>query len=127
MKMNRIIIAAAIGSTVALSGCAPALSSLSSLSSGFGDNQKAAQVTPGVAVDVTPVGSVGGSFLSGTQPGDDIIVKTFTNPPQMLSIVQPIKTGAAAITAGERVGVTTRDGNTRVIPIPDYTPAKPHN
>lgn len=124
MNRKTSVTAAVLAVTAALSGCAP--SQMSSFSSGLGFNsdqqQQAAQVTPGRVVSVSPVGSVGGGFLSGTHPGEDIVVRTFTQPAQMLSVIQPLKSGAPAFTAGEAVGVTTRNGNTRVIPLPGYMP-----
>lgn len=124
MNMNRkVAFAASVLVVAALSGCAPSqLSSL--LPSGFNGNQQQtpAQVTPGVVVSVSPVGQVGGGLFSGTKPGEDVIVKTDTNPPQMLSIIQPIANGQAAFTQGERVGVVSSNGGgTRVIPLPNAT------
>ena len=123
MKMNRkVAVLAGIVVVAALSGCAP--SQLSSfLPSSFNGNQSQtpARVMPGTVVSVSPVGSVGGGFFSGTQPGEDIIVKTDTQPPQMLSIIQPLESGTPAFTSGEQVGVVySSNGNgTRVIPLPN--------
>ncbi|MDA8377344.1 MAG: hypothetical protein M0Z50_09865 [Planctomycetia bacterium] len=114
----------AVAAAAMLAGCAP--SQLSSfLPSGFNSNQSQspARVMPGVVVSVAPAGDVGGGLFSGTKPGEDIIVKTDTMPPQMLSIIQQIQSGQAAFTTGEHVGVVySNTGNgTRVIPLPNAT------
>lgn len=125
MNMKKqIIVVASLAVVAALSGCAPSqLSSL--LPSGFNGNQQQtpAQVTPGVVVSVSSAGDIGGGFFTGTHPGIDIVVRTDTQPPQMLSIVQPIQSGTPAFTQGERVGVVyNSNGNgTRVIPLPNAT------
>jgi len=66
-----------------------------------------ARVTPGIVVAVSPA-----------NPGQDIVVKTFAHPAQMLSDVQPIN---HAFAAGETVGIATRHGKASVIPLPGYT------
>lgn len=118
---KQITITASLITVAMLSGCAPSQLSFLQLHS----DQHAAQVTPGRIVSVAPVASVSAGFLSGHKPGEDIIVRTFTQPRQMLAIVQPIKPSAAAFTPGETVGVATRNGASRVIALPGYTPGWP--
>ena len=120
--MNRKIVISAVSISLiaALSGCAPIpLSSIASTFNGNSDQRQAGTVTPGVVVSTSPVASVGGGLFSGTRPGEDIVVRMDTNPPQMLSILQPLKSGGTAFTAGESVGVVTRGDRSHVVPLPD--------
>jgi len=120
--MNRkISIAASLLAAASLSGCAVAPGVSSFLPTNFTQQQQqAAKVTPAIVVSVSPA-SVGG-FWGKARQGQDIVVKTLTQPAQMLSVVQPQKPGAPVLTMGEQVGVVTRNGNAHVIPLPGYSP-----
>lgn len=123
---KKITLAVSIVAIIALSGCAPAQIA-AFIPAGLRPIQQQnvpAQVTPGKIVTVTPVAHVSAGFFAQKQPGVDVIVKTDTSPPQMLSIVQPTTPSSPAFTAGERVGVVyTPGGKTHVIPLPPRTPA----
>ncbi|WP_031571803.1 hypothetical protein [Acidithiobacillus thiooxidans] len=128
-KTNKKItlpIVASIAAIAALSGCTPAQIN-AFVPSGLTPIQQQnvpSQVTPGEVVTVTPVAHVSAGLFAQRQPGVDVIVKTDTSPPQMLSIVQPVRPGSPAFTQGERVGVVyTPGGKTHVIPLPTRTPA----
>ncbi|WP_139113744.1 hypothetical protein, partial [Acidithiobacillus thiooxidans] len=119
-------LAASIAVIAALSGCAPAQLT-EFIPAGLTPIQQQtvpSQVTPGEVVTVTPVDHVSVGLFAQRQPGVDVIVKTQTAPPQMLSIVQPTTNGSPAFTAGERVGVVYSNdgGQMHVIPLPPRTP-----
>lgn len=124
-KKITLTLVASLAAVAALSGCAPAQIA-AFIPSGLRpiQQQTAQQVTPGEVVTVTPVDHVSVGLFAQRQPGVDVIVKTQTAPPQMLSIVQPTTNGSPAFTAGERVGVVYSNdgGQMHVIPLPPRTP-----
>lgn len=124
-KKITLTLVASLAAVAALSGCAPAQIA-AFIPSGLRpiQQQTAQQVKPGEVVTVTNVDHVSVGLFAQRQPGVDVIVKTDTSPPQMLSIVQPVRPGSPAFTQGERVGVVyTPGGKTHVIPLPTRTPA----
>lgn len=124
MNRNKIAVAAAVLTTLALTGCATPGGGLP----GFGNDQSkpnASVVNPGVVVQATPakVAKSSNSFSSQLTagllpadkvPGEDVIVQITGGP--LLSIPQA---GSVAFTTGERVEVIhcPATGRYRIVPL----------
>ena len=116
-KISAVAMAAAV---VALAGCAP--SQMTAFINGSGNHdQTPATVIPGRVMTVSPVSHVAIGLFAPKVKGEDVIVRPFSPPRNLISVVQPIP-ASGPLKPGNVIGVTTQDGKTRVILMPDYNP-----